>query len=253
MYYFISDLHLGFLDREKDKLREDIFLQLLQKISIDAKEIFLVGDIFDYWFDYNTVIPKYFYRTLTELHNLKSKNIKIHYLIGNHDFGHYKFFEDELGIKIIKEDLSIKLEEKKFYISHGDGKALNDYGYLLLKKVLRSKISNYLYRIMHPDVGISLASNSSQKSRNYTDKKNYSDDDGLKQFAINKIEEGFDFIVMGHKHRKEYLVHNYNKTNSNYSGTYINLGEWFQSPQVGIFDGVDFKLISVEEFLKRTF
>jgi len=251
MYYFISDLHLGFLKREEDKSREDVFLDLLKKISIDAQEIFLVGDIFDFWFDYNTVIPKYFYRTLAEIYNLKSKNIKINYLIGNHDFGHYKFFEDELGINIIKDDLSIKLGDKKFYISHGDGKALNDYGYLLLKKVLRSKISNYLYRIIHPDIGISLASNSSQKSRNFTDKKNYSDDDGLKQFAINKIEEGYDYVIMGHKHRKEYHKHNYNNSSMKQSGTYINLGEWFNSPQIGIFNGFDFELMAVEKFLNK--
>ncbi len=250
MIYFISDVHLGFYNRKKDILREDVLLKLLDKLSIDAKEIYFVGDIFDYWFEYKTVIPKYFYRTLSKIYELRQKGIKITYLMGNHDFGHNTFFNEEFNIDIITKDLDLIINGKKFYIAHGDGKAYNDTGYLILKKVLRAKISNFLFRIIHPDIGIGVASSSSRSSRNYTDKKEFSQKDGLKDFAINKIENGFDFVIMGHRHKKEFIKHSYkNKSNIENSGLYINLGEWFEDPQVGVFDGNNFKLITVNDFL----
>jgi UDP-2,3-diacylglucosamine hydrolase len=95
MYYFISDVHLGYFERNKDIQRENIFLDLLDKISLNAKEVFFVGDIFDYWFEYNTVVPKHFYRTLSKIYDLKKQGIKITYLMGNHDFGHNSFFKEE--------------------------------------------------------------------------------------------------------------------------------------------------------------
>lgn len=250
MIYFISDVHLGFYNRKKDILREDVLLKLLDKLSTDAKEIYFVGDIFDYWFEYKTVIPKYFYRTLSKIYELRQKGIKITYLMGNHDFGHHTFFNEEFDIDIITTDLDLIINGKKFYIAHGDGKAYNDTGYLILKKVLRAKISNFLFRIIHPDIGIGVASGSSRSSRNYTDKKEFSQKDGLKDFAINKIENGFDFVIMGHRHKKEFILHNYTtSSNLSISGIYINLGEWFEDPQVGVFDGNNFKLITVNDFL----
>jgi UDP-2,3-diacylglucosamine hydrolase len=212
--------------------------------------VFFVGDIFDYWFEYNTVVPKHFYRTLSKIYDLKKQGIKITYLMGNHDFGHNSFFKEEFDIEIITTDLDITIDNKKIYIAHGDGKAYNDTGYLILKKVLRAKLSNILFRILHPDIGIGLASGSSRQSRTYTDKKEFSQKDGLKDFAIKKIEEGYDYVIMGHRHKKEYIKHIYqNKSNIEKSGTYINLGEWFNDPQVGVFDGKDFQLISVNNFL----
>lgn len=241
MYYFISDIHLGFYERHKDKEREEILIKLLERISLDAKEIFFVGDIFDYWFEYNTVIPKYFYRTLTKIYELRQKEIPIHYIMGNHDFGHKNFFKNEFGIEIEREDIERELHGKKFFISHGDGKGKGDTGYKILKKILRSPISNWLFRIFHPDFGISLASGSSQKSRVYTDKRDFGPNDRMKVFAKEKIEEGFDYVILGHRHKAEVLNHN--------DGIYINLGEWFKHPKVGIWDGKEFKLEDVSEFL----
>lgn len=251
MHYFISDVHLGFYNRTKDKTREDLFLCLLDKISINAEKIYLVGDIFDFWFDYNTVIPKEFYRTLAKLLELKSKGIEIVYLMGNHDFGHYKFFKDELGIEVLQTDLDIKIGNKKFYIAHGDGKAYNDTGYLILKKILRSKWANKTFRFLHPDFGIWLASNSSQSSRAYTDKKDFSEKDGLKDFALKKIEEEFDYVIMGHKHQKSIIKHEYELNGMNKYGYYINLGEWFNDPQVGVFENDELKLLSVKTFINE--
>jgi len=243
MYYFISDVHLGVFEKEKDKEIEAKLIQLLDIISEDCTELFLVGDIFDFWFDYNTVIPTNFFRLLTKIEELNNKGLKINYLMGNHDFGHYKFFEEELGIEVIENDIERELNGKKFYISHGDGKDKKDIGYRILKKILRNKFNKLLYKYIHPDIGIKLASGSSRKSRKYTDKKNYGEYDAQKEFAKLKLENNFDYVVMGHRHRVEKYSHN--------SGYYINLGDWIKTPTFGRFDGKTFNLLYVDDFLKR--
>ncbi len=243
MYYFISDLHLGYHERSCDKIREDVFLNLLDKISLDCQTLFLVGDIFDYWFEYKTVIPKEFYRTISALHKLKQKGIKIEYLMGNHDFGHRDFFEKELDIKIYRGDITQELDGKKFYISHGDGKSHNDIGYKILKKLLRSPWANFLYRIIHPDIGIGIASGFSKSSRRFTSDKDYGESDGMKDFAHSKIDEGFDYVIMGHRHIAEVTTHQ--------NGTYVNLGEWFERPTFGTFSKGEFKLLDVNDFLSK--
>lgn len=243
MFYFISDLHLGVFERKKDKAREDLFIELLERISLDAETIFLVGDIFDFWFEYKTVVPAYFYRTLTAIDKLCSKGIKIEYLMGNHDFGHHDFFKKEFDIDIHREDITRELGGKKFFISHGDGKAKNDIGYRILKAILRNPVSNRMYRFIHPDIGIGVASGSSKKSRSYTDQKDFGPTDGMKDFAISKLDEGFDYVVMGHRHKAEIYPHN--------SSYYINLGDWINEPTFGIFDGDKFELPQVRDFLSR--
>lgn len=242
MIYFISDLHLGLEPREKDIEKENLFLQFLDKASNDCEQLMIVGDLFDYWFEYKTVIPKYFYRTLAKFYEMTSKGIKIEYIMGNHDFGHVDFFEKELGIPIIKTDKEYNIYGNKFFISHGDGKSNKDIGYKILKKILRSPFSLWLYLKLHPNLGISLASNSSQSSRKYTSKKRYGITDGMREYAFEKIEEGYDYVVMGHRHIAEKTKHA--------GGFYINLGEWIKEPTFGIFDGKDFKLLKVNDFLQ---
>jgi len=241
LYYFISDVHLGLLDRHLDRKREDLLLRVLDKIKEDAKVIYLVGDIFDYWFEYKEVIPSFFYRTLNKIYELTQAGIEIKYLMGNHDFGHRSFFFDEFGIEIIKEDIEINLFDKRIFISHGDGKSKKDLGYKILKAILRHPISNKLFNILHPDFGIGLAKSSSKKSRHHTDSKDYGETDGMRQFAFDKIDEGYDYVVMGHRHKAEKTKHN--------NGYYINLGEWLNNPTFASFDGDDFKIIYVNEFL----
>jgi UDP-2,3-diacylglucosamine hydrolase len=243
MYYFISDIHLGYNERSIDKKREDIFLNLLDKIALDCQTLFLVGDVFDYWFEYKTVIPKEFYRTISKLSELKDKGIKIEYIMGNHDFGHRDFFEKELNIKIYREDIERELDGKKFYISHGDGKSHKDLGYKLLKKLLRSSWANFLYRIIHPDIGIGVASGSSKSSRKFTGDKDYGESDGMQDFAFSKISEGFDFVIMGHRHIAEFTEYE--------NGAYVNLGEWFERPTFGVYSGGEFKLLEVQDFLSE--
>ena len=138
MIYFISDAHLGHEKKDINRTVEDTLIAFLGKIQSDCEKLFIVGDLFDYWFEYKSVIPKIYIRTLAALINLKDKGIPIEYIMGNHDFGHYKYFEEEMGIPVFRDDIEREINGKKFYISHGDGKSYNDTGYLILKKILRN-------------------------------------------------------------------------------------------------------------------
>jgi len=244
MHYFISDIHLGILEREADKHRESLLLDFLDKIKEDAKSLYIVGDLFDYWFEYKSVIPKYYYKVLAKLAEINKFGIDIIYLMGNHDFGHFDFFEKELDIHVYKEDLETIIDGKKFYLSHGDGKAYNDAGYRLMKKILRHPLSNSFFRLIHPDFGINLASSSSKSSRSYTDSKDFSKKEGLEDFAEDMIKRGFDYVIMGHRHKINYKQYE--------DGIYVNLGDWIKpEPVFGQFDGNELKLVNVKEFLSN--
>lgn len=214
---FISDVHLGLGDPAGDRLREKAVLELLKEAKTNTAHLFIVGDLFDYWFDYKHVVPRRFVRTLSMLAELRDVGVPITYLMGNHDFGHYSYFRDELGIDVERGDVDVTINGKRFYISHGDGKAANDTGYLFLRAVLRSKTAQWLYRCLHPTIGIGLAARTSHGSRAYTDAKDYGSD-GLRDFATRRIEEGYDVVVMGHRHRavEEHIG----------TGLYLNLGDW---------------------------
>ena len=135
----MSDIHFGLLDREKELERERLFVKFLQFTGNQAKALYILGDLFDYWFEYNRVIQKGFFRTLTAMQDLAENGVEIHYLIGNHDFLHKDFFEKEIGAKIYQDPISVELNDKKFFLGHGDGLVKNDLGYKILKKVLRRR------------------------------------------------------------------------------------------------------------------
>ena len=233
--FFISDIHFGLLTREKELERERLFVKFLQFAGNEAKAIYILGDLFDYWFEYNRVIQKGFFRTLTAMQDLAEKGVEIHYLIGNHDFLHKDFFEKEIGAKLYQDPISVELNDKTFFLGHGDGLVKNDLGYKILKKILRSKITQKLYSLLHPDFGIWLASSTSKSSRDYTGKKNYGEIDGLFEAAKEKIDDGFDYVLFGHSHNRKFEKYN--------NGYYINLGTWLEQPCYGKFDGSSFEII----------
>lgn len=217
---FVSDVHLGLGNRIADKQRESVLLSVLQESADNTGHLFIVGDLFDYWFDYRHVVPHRHIRTLAALAELRDAGMPITYLMGNHDFGHRTYFHNELGIEVERGDVDATINGKRFYISHGDGKAANDKGYLVLRSVLRSRVAQWLYRGLHPDVGIGLAARTSHGSRAYTDAKDYGND-GLRDFAARRIAEGYDAVIMGHRHKAvEEEIGN---------GLYINLGDWLGS------------------------
>lgn len=216
--YFISDAHLGLGSKAVEREKESRLLRFCDHIKDDASQLFIVGDLFDAWFEYRTVIPKGFHRLFAKLDELVSRGIIVHYLAGNHDFWMKDFFHDELGVLIYADPLAITIDGKRVFIHHGDGLAGNDTGYKILKHVLRNPVNIWLYRWLHPDIGLTLAQSTSRKSRNHTSVKEYGERDGMLNLAKQKFSEGVDIVIMGHRHqptRQEFGA-----------GTYINLGDW---------------------------
>lgn len=234
-YFFVSDLHFGLLSKDKENRREELFIKFLNYVKENGDELFILGDLFDYWFEYKRVIQKGFFRTFTALKSITDSGIPVHYLIGNHDFMHRDFFEKEIGVQLYHNELNITIEDKKFFLGHGDGLIKNDTGYNILKKILRNKFLQKIFSLIHPDLGIYLASSSSRKSRDYTSKKNYGEGDGLFEAARNKIDEGYDFVLFGHSHVRAF--ENYN------NGCYINLGTWLDNPCYGIYKNQKFEIV----------
>ncbi len=225
MIIFFSDVHLGVGSRELDKQREQQLIEFLEAQRDSITHVYILGDLFDYWFEYNNVIQYQHFRLLECLWRFSNDGVPIDYIIGNHDFAHRTFFEQELGTTLHWEDIVVEHQGVSLYLSHGDGKAHNDTGYRILKSILRNKIAQWLYKWVHPDIGIPLASGTSDKSRYHTSSKDYkeaNERNGLLEFAEAVIDKhNADYVVMGHLHRP--VVHTYK------NGTYINLGDWIHS------------------------
>lgn len=234
-YLFISDIHLGLQSPILEKRKERLLVKFLRYAQEAAKELFIVGDLFDYWFEYKTVYQKGFFRTLTALQDLVESGIKVHYLIGNHDFMHLDFFREEIGAIMYENPIDIMLDGKKFFIGHGDGMVKNDLGYRILKKFMRNKALQKMYSWIHPDIGVAIASSTSKTSRDYTTKKDYGNEDGLFDAARLKIDEGFDFVLFGHMHKRCFLKYK--------NGIYINLGSWLDAPCFGLFKDSKFEIV----------
>jgi UDP-2,3-diacylglucosamine hydrolase len=158
---------------------------------------------------------------------LTEKGVKLHYFIGNHDFLHRDFFEKEIGAILYHDPKEFNLNGTKFFIGHGDGLVYNDFGYNILKKILRNNFIQKLYSLIHPDIGVGLASYTSKSSRDYTAKKDYGEADGLLEAAKLQIDKGYKFVLFGHLHRKCFEKYK--------DGIYINLGSWMTEPCYGKF------------------
>jgi UDP-2,3-diacylglucosamine hydrolase len=216
--YFFSDVHLGLGPRQNERAKEDRLLRFLSAIRPTTGTLFIVGDLFDFWFEYKTVIPKGFHRTLAAIDAFTAQGSTVHYLVGNHDCWMGDFFATELNVQLHRHPFETTIDGKKIVLHHGDGLALNDLGYRMLRPVLRHPVNIWLYRWLHPDIGVRLARGSSRTSRDYTSTKDYGEEDGMVRFASEKIRGGADIVVMGHRHKAQY------KNIDN--GVYLNLGDW---------------------------
>lgn len=226
--FFISDVHLGHGTKESNRAKEIELVRFLDLVAQNSKKLFIVGDFFDVWFEYKLAVPKGFARVLGKLAELSDSGVEIFYILGNHDFWAKDYFEDEIGIKVFKDNLQIEINGKKFYITHGDGLSKNDIGYKVLRKILRNKTNIFLYSLIHPDIGLRLAKTASGKSREYSGRRNSSENENHAiEFAIEKIKEGFDYVVMGHLHRPS--IKNLG------NGFYINIGDWLWNFTFGVF------------------
>lgn len=238
--YFASDLHLGAPDYATSLERERRFCSWLDHIKADAEELYIVGDLFDFWFEYKRAVPRGFVRTLGKLAELSDSGIKLHFFTGNHDMWIFDYLPKEINAQLYREPITREINGKEFYIGHGDGLGPGDYGYKFIKKVFANKFCQWAFARLHPNFGIWLADGLSKSSR----KKTGSSDavflgphrEWLIIYCNSILEmEHFDYFVFGHRH----LPLNYDLGNHS---KYINLGDWLKYDTYGVFDGENFEL-----------
>ena len=242
--YFSSDNHLGAPTMAISKPREKKFVAWLDEVKKDAAAIFLLGDLFDFWFEYKTVVPKGFTRTLGKLAEITDTGIPIYYFVGNHDLWMNGYFEEELNIAVFHKPQEFKLNNTTFLIGHGDGLGPGDKGYKRMKKVFTNPIAKWFYKWLHPDLGVKLAQYLSVKNKLISgdaDIKFLGDDnEWLVQYCKRKLEqEHFNYFVFGHRHLPLEI-------GLNDSSRYVNLGDWVSYYTYGVFDGKDLKLRKFE-------
>jgi len=240
--YFFSDFHLGAPDYASSLEREKIVVQFLDEVKQDAAEIFIVGDIFDFWYEYRTVVPKGYVRLLGKLAELTDAGIKIHFFVGNHDMWMKNYFQKELNIPVYFESEDFEWNDKTFHIAHGDGLGPGDHRYKFIKKIFRSKICQWLFGIFPPYMGMGLANYLSRRSRAQTGfiEETFFGED--KEWLIIYSKEvlkkkNFDFLVFGHRH----LPIDFRLANGS---RYINLGDWINYYTYALFDGQSLELKS---------
>lgn len=240
--YFASDFHLGADARLSSRERERQLLRWFELIAPNAEAIYLVGDLFEFWFEYKAVVPKGYSRFLGALARLRDSGIRVEAFTGNHDLWMFGYFEDELGIPVHRKPIQVDLHGKSFFIGHGDGLGPGDTGYKLMKKVFTAPVNQWLFRWLHPDLGGKLALLASKTSRAATPEEERSwlgeDREWLYQYCLRKISQGIepDYFVFGHRHLPvDYLL-------PNGKSRYINLGEWLHHCSYGVLENGAFQV-----------
>ncbi|MDI6739092.1 MAG: UDP-2,3-diacylglucosamine diphosphatase [Candidatus Edwardsbacteria bacterium] len=230
MIYFLSDAHLGAGPAETEELKKANLVRLFDRVKADKADLYILGDLFDFWFEYKTVVPKEHLDVIAMLKDLRRAGIRMTFIAGNHDFWAGSYFEHDLGIKIIRSWQEITVDDRRFFLAHGDGLEKGDWGYkYLLKPVLRNQISVWLYSLLHPDLAIPFAMWLSRISRDHLTKHKYLKGNPLLDVARGKFKQGFDYVVLGHCHRPKLT-----KTDR---GAYLNLGDFFSHFTYGVYRG----------------
>ena len=243
--YFLSDFHLGAPDAVSSLKREKRICRFLDIAKKDATEIFVVGDLFDFWFEYSSVVPKGYVRILGKLAELTDSGIAVHFFVGNHDMWMKNYFQTELNIPVYFEPKEFIFNNKKFLIGHGDGLGPGDKGYKMMKKVFRNPACQWLFGVLPPNMGIGLANYFSRKSRAKTPLADEVFMGEENEWLITYCKEvlkhkHYDYFIFGHRHLPiDFLL----KENSRY----LNLGEWINYDSYAVFDGEKLELLYYKE------
>lgn len=231
--FFLSDAHLGAVLIPDPQEQTKRFFNFLDLIRQNGKSLVLVGDLFDFWYEWRHVIPKRHFRILYRLRALAEAGIQIHYLAGNHDFRLKGFLEEEIGLHTHDCFFPADINGQSIYIDHGDGLLASDHGYRLLKKILRNRAAQRIFSWLHPDWGWALARGTSVTSRTLIKEDPDQDHDYLIH-ALKMFGEGYDGVVLGHTHRPvEHLQGEH---------VYVNLGDWITHYSFGLHDGTRLRL-----------
>ncbi len=243
--YFTSDQHFGIPDYKNSLIREKKFVLWLEEIRQDAEVIFLLGDLFDFWFEYKKVIPKGFVRVLGKLAEIRDSGVPIYFFTGNHDLWMNDYFETELSIPVYHQAKEYTFSNKTFLIGHGDGLGPGDKGYKRMKKVFTNPLSKWLYKWLHPDIGVGFAQYLSTKNKLISGKEDIhflgEENEWLVQYAKEKLKtKHYDYFLFGHRHLPMEI-----KIGD--KSTYINTGDWITHFTYAVFDGKDLKLKKLEK------
>ena len=238
--YFASDQHFGAPTAAASFPREQKFVAWLDTIKKDADAIFLLGDLFDFWFEYKTVVPKGFVRVLGKLAELRDAGIPIYFFVGNHDLWMGDYFTKELNIPVYHDNQEFTFNGKSFLIGHGDGKGPGDKGYKRMKKIFTHPISKWLFNWLHPDIGVKLAQYLSVKNKLISGAEDVKflgkENEWLVQYCNRKLSsKHYDFFVFGHRHLPLEIE-------LSTASKYVNLGDWIGYFTYGVFDGESMKL-----------
>ena len=238
--YFASDFHLGIDARLSSSERERQIVRWLEEISQDATEIYLVGDLFDFWFEYDTVVPRGHVRFLGKLAEIADRGIPIHVFTGNHDMWMSDYFEKALGLHLYRKPVIREIAGKKFMIGHGDGLGPGDHGYKFIKRIFAHPLSQWLYARLHPNFAFTMANFWSGKSREKAELKDQwlgKEKEWLVVYAQKKIKEmDLDYLIFGHRHLPIDCIL------SNGYSRYINLGDWLFYNSYAVFDGTEVEI-----------
>lgn len=240
--YFASDFHLGAPDLASSRVREKKIVRWLESVRTTAQIIFLVGDLFDFWFEYKHVIPKGFIRLQGKLAELTDQGLSIVIFSGNHDMWMLNYFTDELGIPVYRQPQQYLINGKKFMIGHGDGLGPSDYTYKFIKKVFANRAAQWLFARIHPNAGIGLANSWSNRSRlSHKDEHVFLGDDEWLYSYCKKTEtrQHHDYYIFGHRHLPLHI-------SVGKDSYYVNLGEWLTYCTYACFDGQETRLLTFE-------
>lgn len=240
--FFLSDFHLGAPDPVSSREREKRIVRFLETIKHEAHTIFIVGDMFDFWYEYRKVIPRGFVRLQGKIAELSDTGIAIHFFVGNHDMWMKDYLQKEMNVQLYFQPAEFEFNGKKFLVGHGDGLGPGDHGYKALKKVFRNPACQWMFGILPPAIGMGLANYFSRKSRE-ADKGQEEvflgeDREWLIQYSKEVLKtRHFDFFVFGHRHLPiDFRLNNVSR--------YINLGEWMNFSTYALFDGSEMHLKS---------
>lgn len=236
--YFVSDLHLGAGTALEEEEKKEKFIQLLQLVRQNGKGLYIVGDLFDFWFEYKNAIPKTEVEILVALKNLTLMQVPVVYLAGNHDFWRRDFFPRYLGVQLEEGDVILNHEGKKVFISHGDGKARSDWGYRVVKSIFRFPVNVWLYRQLPVDLAFPLARIVSGSSRRWTEARGKAQLAEYEDFAKQKFAEGFDAVLLAHSHWPELKKMG--------GKTLVNIGDFMTHFTYGVLRGGDLELKGME-------
>ena len=241
--FFASDFHLGMGTAEESRKREHRILRWLDEIEPEAEALYLLGDLFDYWFEYKRVVPRGHVRFLGKLAQMVDRGIPVHIFSGNHDVWMFDYLEKELGATVHHKPITVTLRDKLFLLGHGDGLGPGDHGYKFIKKIFRAPINQWLFARLHPNFALWIMKKFSKTSREAQEEEGFlgADKEWLVQYAERKItEKAYDYLLFGHRHLPiDHLL-------SNKKSRYVNCGDWIHHNTYVVFDGKQLDLKKYE-------